>query len=122
MQCERCGATKHTVGDIRACALHLQGCQDGTAQQLHPEIPDSAPISAAIARHDGIGNRFKPGGEHPPEGEDILYGGPVYGTMAAATASELPPADPKPAKKRSLAGKAVDAVKGAVKRRTRKTS
>jgi hypothetical protein len=79
MKCERCDATRHTVGEIRGCL----GCQDGTAQQIPADIPDAAPISAAIAVKEGIGNRFKVGGDAPPQDPEITHPGPTHGTAKA---------------------------------------
>ena len=63
MRCEKCEATVYTVGELRRCG----GCQDDTAQQIPADMADEAPIEDAIAVKDGLGNRFKLGGDPRPE-------------------------------------------------------
>lgn len=59
MKCSYRDCTVHTVGEVRACVF----CQDGPAQQIPAELADGAPLEDAIKAKEGLGNRFKPGGE-----------------------------------------------------------
>jgi len=72
MKCAKCDATVHTVGDVRRCG----GCQDQTAQQIPGDMNDGSPIEDAIAVKEGLGNRFKAGGDPRPEPEAEPQGEP----------------------------------------------
>ncbi len=63
MKCAKCGDTRHTVAEIRGCV----GCQDGTVNQVPAEAADNAAIESVIGEHNGLGNRFRAGGEPAPE-------------------------------------------------------
>lgn len=63
MKCSKCDATVHTVGEVRRCG----GCQDQTAQQIPGDMADETTLEDAIALKEGLGNRFKAGGDPKPE-------------------------------------------------------
>lgn len=61
MKCHKCGEYAETAGDVRRCAAVSAGCQDGTAQQIHPMHPDTMTLDEVFTKVPGLGNRFVPG-------------------------------------------------------------
>lgn len=55
VKCGKCGEEKATAGEVRACGI----CRpDGTANEIPKDLDDDAPMEAALARKEGLHNRF----------------------------------------------------------------
>lgn len=88
MKCSRCGDYRETVGEVRACV----GCQDGTAQQIPADMPDSVALADAAAVKDGLANRFKRGSLPVEESAEV--------TVPAVDETPAKPEAPVPKRKK----------------------